>query len=129
MDATDVDCLALQEQEFEMTQPVVQQQHNSGSVHPAAPGGDVPAATPRSSPLLSAGSELPRGPEERIAELEREVAHVGQWYGSRLEILSAWAREHLNDEQQQTFFNIAANGRPHHTDEPEWFRQWLKEQK
>jgi hypothetical protein len=59
---------------------------------------------------------------ERIAELEAEVAHVRRWYGDRLEILSAWAREHLTGEQLHTFFNIAANARPHHTDEPEWFR-------
>jgi hypothetical protein len=62
------------------------------------------------------------GEAERIAELEAEVAHVRRWYGDRLEILSAWAREHLTGEQLHTFFNIAANARPHHTDEPEWFR-------
>jgi hypothetical protein len=62
------------------------------------------------------------GEAERIAELEAEVAHVRRWYGDRLEILSAWAREHLMGEQLHTFFNIAANARPHHTDEPEWFR-------
>jgi hypothetical protein len=57
-----------------------------------------------------------------IHRLEAEVAHVRSWYGDRLEILSAWAREHLEGEQLHTFFNIAANASPHHTDRPEWFR-------
>jgi hypothetical protein len=65
----------------------------------------------------------PAVPEaERIAELEDEVAHVRQWYGWRLEILSAWAREHLTGEALDTFFNIVANARPHVSNEPEWFR-------
>lgn len=59
---------------------------------------------------------------QRIADLEEEVADVRRWYGDRLEILSAWAREHLEGEQLDTFFNIAANASPHHTDRPEWFR-------
>jgi hypothetical protein len=62
------------------------------------------------------------GNAQRIEELEAEVAHVRRWYGDRLEILSAWAREHLKDEQQHTFFNIVANASPHVSDQPEWFR-------
>ena len=64
--------------------------------------------------------------EDRIAELENEVAHVRQWYGSRLEILSAWAREHLTGEPQTTFFNIVANAQPHVSEEPEWFRAVIR---
>jgi hypothetical protein len=64
----------------------------------------------------------PSADAARIAELEEEVTHVRRWYGDRLEILSAWARESLKGEQLHTFFNIVANARPHVSDEPEWFR-------
>jgi hypothetical protein len=68
----------------------------------------------------------PSADAERIAELEEEVTHVRRWYGDRLEILSAWARESLRGEQLDTFFNIVANASPHVTDRPGWFLAVVK---
>ena len=76
--------------------------------------------------MLAASPSPQPAQEDRIAELENEVAHVRQWYGSRLEILSAWAREHLTGEPQTTFFNIVANAQPHVSEEPEWFRAVIR---
>jgi hypothetical protein len=82
---------------------------------------DLALYVQRLEAAVAAGVQ-PSADAERIAELEEEVTHVRRWYGDRLEILSAWARESLKGEQLHTFFNIVANARPHVSDEPEWFR-------
>lgn len=106
---------------------------------PPRPAGSNDANTDPDSPLARYGrarketglllEPMPDGywtpwhiANEKVRDLEEEAADIRRWYGSRLEILSAWAREHLEGKDLHTFFNIVANARPHVTDEPEWFR-------
>jgi hypothetical protein len=47
-----------------------------------------------------------------VAELDRKLEHTRYWYGQRIERLSKWAREELDEPLRTRFFSIVVNGTP-----------------
>lgn len=56
--------------------------------------------------------ELTAACVREVAELERKVEHTRFWYGQRMDRLSKWAREELQEPLRTRFFSIVANGTP-----------------
>jgi hypothetical protein len=71
----------------------------------------VRALLPHLAAFATDGHILARAGESALDGALRRLGRTREWYGRRLERLSAWARANLSGDALREFFNIVANGR------------------